>query len=420
MGKNTMGSFIAALRKSKGMTQQDVAERLNVSNKTISKWECGDGYPEITVIPAIAELFEVTSDEILRGERSANNCIKNDSKSASTEKQVKFLLNKMNVKFKNFTFIAIALIIIGLISLYSVSYAFYKPMIGFGIMMIFVTGAVIIQLIAINNVHSSYETSGMLDDENKTSLNYLKMLYKYSSISLSMATFGIIFGLPFILVKSDFYTRYVIAIDTYLKLVPVLIIAYLTIYFVGRYLAMKSIEKRYFPIVSEQEKKRRTVLNKKFIIITLVTFLLTFAARMILITGISDVKVHNFENREKFENFMADKEQYEKEKEKAELSGSRIITPPLTTNSQNKTFRVEREEHVSNIISDSEVFFRIPQFENIVSIDEEILAVVSKIEPHERLAAYDFYNDIFRVLFWLEVIVIGSSYFFLKINITAN
>ena len=73
----------------------------------------------------------------------------------------------------------------------------------------------------------------MLDDENKTSLNYLKMLYKYSSISLSMATFGIIFGLPFILVKSDFYTRYVIAIDTYLKSVSVLIIVYLTIYFVG-------------------------------------------------------------------------------------------------------------------------------------------------------------------------------------------
>ena len=38
MEKKTMGSFLAALRKAKGMTQQEVADRLNVSNKTVSKW----------------------------------------------------------------------------------------------------------------------------------------------------------------------------------------------------------------------------------------------------------------------------------------------------------------------------------------------------------------------------------------------
>lgn len=43
------------------MTQQEVADRLNVSNKTISKWERDEGYPEITIIPALAELFEVIS-----------------------------------------------------------------------------------------------------------------------------------------------------------------------------------------------------------------------------------------------------------------------------------------------------------------------------------------------------------------------
>lgn len=39
MAKNTMGQFIAALRKANGMTQQDLAERLNVSNKAVSRWE---------------------------------------------------------------------------------------------------------------------------------------------------------------------------------------------------------------------------------------------------------------------------------------------------------------------------------------------------------------------------------------------
>ena len=60
MEKKTMGSFMAALRKANGLTQQQVADKLNVSNKTISKWECNEGYPEITMLPVIAELYSVS------------------------------------------------------------------------------------------------------------------------------------------------------------------------------------------------------------------------------------------------------------------------------------------------------------------------------------------------------------------------
>lgn len=63
------GAFLAALRKSRGCTQQEAAELLNVSNKTISKWESGGGFPEIGVLPALAELYGVTVDEILAGRR---------------------------------------------------------------------------------------------------------------------------------------------------------------------------------------------------------------------------------------------------------------------------------------------------------------------------------------------------------------
>jgi len=66
-----IGAFIAALRKSRGLTQQEVADALGITDKTVSKWECGKGLPDITAIPAIAELFGVTADEILRGERIA-------------------------------------------------------------------------------------------------------------------------------------------------------------------------------------------------------------------------------------------------------------------------------------------------------------------------------------------------------------
>jgi len=62
------GSYLAALRKDAGMTQQEVADRLGVSNKTISKWESGGGFPDIAILPALAELYGVTADDILAGE----------------------------------------------------------------------------------------------------------------------------------------------------------------------------------------------------------------------------------------------------------------------------------------------------------------------------------------------------------------
>ena len=62
-----MGSFIAALRRAKGLTQRELAELLNVSDKAVSRWERGDAAPDLSVIPALAELFGVTADELLRG-----------------------------------------------------------------------------------------------------------------------------------------------------------------------------------------------------------------------------------------------------------------------------------------------------------------------------------------------------------------
>lgn len=69
MDKRAMGSFIAALRRAKGLTQRELAELLNVSDKAVSRWERGDAAPDLSVIPALAELFGVTADELLRGER---------------------------------------------------------------------------------------------------------------------------------------------------------------------------------------------------------------------------------------------------------------------------------------------------------------------------------------------------------------
>lgn len=68
MDTTKTGSYLAALRKDAGMTQQETADRLGVSNKTISKWESGGGFPDIAILPALAELYGVTADDILAGE----------------------------------------------------------------------------------------------------------------------------------------------------------------------------------------------------------------------------------------------------------------------------------------------------------------------------------------------------------------
>lgn len=73
MNSKKTGSFIAALRKEKGYTQTALAEILNVSNRTVSKWENGDGYPDITILPEIARVFNVSVDELLNGEKAPNS-----------------------------------------------------------------------------------------------------------------------------------------------------------------------------------------------------------------------------------------------------------------------------------------------------------------------------------------------------------
>lgn len=64
MDAGKTGAYLAALRKARGMTQQEAADQLGVSNKTVSKWENGAGLPDITVLPALAELYGVTADDI--------------------------------------------------------------------------------------------------------------------------------------------------------------------------------------------------------------------------------------------------------------------------------------------------------------------------------------------------------------------
>ena len=69
-----IGQFLCALRKERRWTQQEAAARLGVTDKSISKWETARGLPDITVLPALAQLYGVTVDELLAGARRPADC----------------------------------------------------------------------------------------------------------------------------------------------------------------------------------------------------------------------------------------------------------------------------------------------------------------------------------------------------------
>ena len=70
MTRQTIGAFLATQRKAHGYTQEEVADKLGISNRTLSKWETDRSSPDILYLPALADLYGVTVDEILRGERT--------------------------------------------------------------------------------------------------------------------------------------------------------------------------------------------------------------------------------------------------------------------------------------------------------------------------------------------------------------
>ncbi len=73
MDQIRIGKFIAAARKAHGMTQKQLAERLLISDKTVSKWERGKGLPEVGLMLPLCEALQITVNDLLSGEKISEN-----------------------------------------------------------------------------------------------------------------------------------------------------------------------------------------------------------------------------------------------------------------------------------------------------------------------------------------------------------
>lgn len=101
------GAYLAMLRKARGATQQEIADQLGVSNKTVSKWESGGGLPDITVLPALAELYGVAADDILAGETLTDR--RRSALAGETAARRKRLLARLRLRFDLCLIISLAL-----------------------------------------------------------------------------------------------------------------------------------------------------------------------------------------------------------------------------------------------------------------------------------------------------------------------
>ena len=72
MNPEKIGALIYALRKERGLTQRALAATLHVTDKTISKWECGGGCPDVSLLPELADVFGVRLEVLLSGELDEN------------------------------------------------------------------------------------------------------------------------------------------------------------------------------------------------------------------------------------------------------------------------------------------------------------------------------------------------------------
>ena len=139
MEKKTIGSFIAALRKANGLTQKELAEKLNVSDKAVSRWERDECYPDLTMIPALAEIFGVSCDELLNGGR-INSEERQPRQEQKTAKQIDFLINRVRASFAVHSAGIYALSALGLLAALVCNTVFSRAYLGFFLACVFYVG----------------------------------------------------------------------------------------------------------------------------------------------------------------------------------------------------------------------------------------------------------------------------------------
>lgn len=199
MERKSIGQFIAALRKANGLTQKQLADKLNVSDKAVSRWERDETAPDISLIPVIADIFGVTCDELLCGERKINNensSANDDVLSAKGEKQRRRILAVGLSQYKNRSIISGAIAGVGLIVALICNFVFTRAFLGFFIAILFYLAAAVCQIIFVNKAFLAVSYDEFEDTELQS---HKRSIVHFAEYTLSAIFLLIAVTLPLVI-----------------------------------------------------------------------------------------------------------------------------------------------------------------------------------------------------------------------------
>ncbi len=315
MEKKTIGKLISALRKANGMTQKELGEKLFVSDKTVSRWECDECTPELSLIPSIAESFGITTDELLRGERNnpdreAASEDATTKQKAKSDKQFKLMLHSRKKKFTNLSFISIGLIIVGLIAAMICNLGFSKGLLGFCLASVFFVAATICQICFTVSFRL------LIDEEETEHAEEIKKANTDMVFSSVKIFFGILltfaFCLPIaVLTLSYFNSHYGLVIDSWILFGSLFAaVAFLLAFCVYKIFVLKALINKEIVWLDEQavgKANAESNLLGKICIVFTVVFAIIILATYIITSSVSEstfIERERFDDPDKFIEYM--------------------------------------------------------------------------------------------------------------------
>lgn len=119
MEQEKIGKFIAKLRKEKGLTQDELGEKLSINGKTVSKWETGRTLPDISLLKSISDILGITVTELLTGE-----VLEKEGNSEKINDITDKAINKYVMSYKKKIGIIIGLLVLFILSIFAIYFYF--------------------------------------------------------------------------------------------------------------------------------------------------------------------------------------------------------------------------------------------------------------------------------------------------------
>lgn len=315
MEKKTIGAFIAVLRKANGLTQRELAERLNVSDKAVSRWERDESYPDLSLIPVIAELFGITADELLCGERLYDSSDPRRCRTAEkSEKQINNMLERTCVSFRVKSVIACGVAVVGLIAAMIANLGFNRGYVGFFAACVFYVAAAVCEAVFLIPTLSAFGH----DYEGEAVNSGKRAVIRWAIRVFSLIVVLFAATLPVILLPPDPYMG--LSGESWLKYGAVFALIGLLVCLFAAWAADGACVRRGVYRLSEKQARLRRI-RRRCVLVTLGIMACTLVLESLLVNDpavYADKTVFN-----NYEDFLA----LMSEKRDAEYSGNTASIP---------------------------------------------------------------------------------------------